>query len=224
MTVPEFHKWPKTARADSPVVVTEKLDGTNAVIWVSEDETEIAAGSRNRWLYTSKLGVEYLTTFGDNYGFGAWVHRHANMLKPRLGPGWHYGEWWGHGIARGYGLDHKIFTPFYPLDILPSTQQEGTEIRPLTVLYEGPMNHAEIQIVERSLKDHGSVAVEGYLYPEGIVIRFDHNGVRFKRVMDKTGPVKPPRDTSKPRKPQWTQEQIDAARKAAAERKEHADG
>lgn len=51
------------------------------------------AGSRSRWL----------TRGADNYGFAAWVQQNRNTLV-RLGVGLHFGEWWGSGIQRGYGL------------------------------------------------------------------------------------------------------------------------
>ena len=30
----------------------------------------------------------------------------------KLGSGYHYGEWWGHKIQRGYGLKHRVFSLF----------------------------------------------------------------------------------------------------------------
>ncbi len=45
----EFIKYPKTPRLFREIIVTEKLDGTNAQIVVNEDGT-VQAGSRNRWI------------------------------------------------------------------------------------------------------------------------------------------------------------------------------
>src|SRR6185436_19868415 len=50
------------ARLAREIVVTEKIDGTNGVVYVDEDGT-VTAGSRSRWL----------TDDGpDNFGFRAW--------------------------------------------------------------------------------------------------------------------------------------------------------
>ncbi len=81
------------------------------------------------------------------------------------------------------------------------------------------MDHHEIEDAARILLKRGSVIAPGYMHPEGLVVRFSHNGVRFKKVLDKVGPPKVRIPSDKPKKTQWTQEQIDAARAAAAERK-----
>lgn len=57
-TVDDFEGFPKISRLSQSCVITEKLDGTNAQIWISEDGT-VRAGSRNRWI----------TPADDNYGF-----------------------------------------------------------------------------------------------------------------------------------------------------------
>ena len=113
MTDTEFVEFPKIARLSREVIVTEKIDGTNAqVMIVKIDRCEdvafsrdpyfidtpdgkfgIAAGSRNRWI----------TPKDDNFGFAVWVVEHAAEIV-KLGPGRHFGEWWGSGIQRGYGL------------------------------------------------------------------------------------------------------------------------
>ena len=96
----DFVPFNKIYRLNREVIVTEKLDGTNASICVGEDGS-IRAGSRTRWISTED----------DNHGFARWVSEHVEELQ-RLGPGTHYGEWWGRGIQRGYGLDHKRFSLF----------------------------------------------------------------------------------------------------------------
>jgi hypothetical protein len=69
-------------------VITEKIDGTNASILITDDGSDIAGvGSRTRWI----------TPEDDNHGFAKWVKaNHEELLK--LGPGHHFGEWWGNGI------------------------------------------------------------------------------------------------------------------------------
>ena len=39
VTVPEFKPWPKIPRLRRSIVITEKIDGTNAIIHVAEDGT-----------------------------------------------------------------------------------------------------------------------------------------------------------------------------------------
>ena len=59
---PEFQKFPKIPRLNRGIIITEKIDGTNAQILITEDG-QIFPGSRKRWLQQ--------TGRGDNYGFRA---------------------------------------------------------------------------------------------------------------------------------------------------------
>ena len=99
--LPEFVPFPKIPRLFRPFVVTEKIDGTNASIHVLEDG-QVLAASRTRWI----------TPEADNFGFARWVHEHEEELRVGLGIGSHFGEWWGSGIQRGYGLKEKRFSLF----------------------------------------------------------------------------------------------------------------
>ena len=79
----EFKEFPKIARLSREIIVTEKIDGTNAQILITEDG-QILTGSRTRWI----------TPQDDNFGFAKWVEENkAEILK--LGQGQHFGEWWG---------------------------------------------------------------------------------------------------------------------------------
>src|SRR5436305_1822690 len=88
----EFNAFPKIARLNRECVITEKIDGTNASILIDEDGV-VMAGSRTRWI----------TPENDNFGFAKWVEANKSELM-KLGVGHHFGEWWGSGIQRGYGL------------------------------------------------------------------------------------------------------------------------
>ena len=88
----EFQDFPKMARLARDVIVTEKIDGTNAQVCIAEDGT-LLAGSRTRWI----------TPADDNFGFAAWVEAHRDELLT-LGPGRHLDEWGGAAIHRGHGL------------------------------------------------------------------------------------------------------------------------
>lgn len=91
----EFKPWPKTPRLFRSILITEKIDGTNAAVIITSDGT-VAAQSRNRLVTPGKLT--------DNYGFARWVEENADELRDVLGTGHHYGEWYGSGIGRNYGL------------------------------------------------------------------------------------------------------------------------
>ena len=95
-----FEAFPKIARLSREIVITEKIDGTNAQIYITEDG-KIQAGSRNR----------IITPEQDNFGFARWVEEnHEDLLL--LGEGRHFGEWWGQGIQRRYNLEEKRFSLF----------------------------------------------------------------------------------------------------------------
>ena len=103
---PEFQGFRKIARLSRDAIISEKIDGTNGLIYI--DETgNIFAGSRNRWLWNSIEPEKMI----NNHGFGLWVKDNQEELK-KLGKGYHYGEFWGKGIQRGYGLEEKRFSLF----------------------------------------------------------------------------------------------------------------
>ena len=66
MSEPTFQAFPSIPRLFRECMITEKLDGTNRVVWISDDGAEIRAGSRSRWI----------TQDEDNFGFARWVEEH----------------------------------------------------------------------------------------------------------------------------------------------------
>lgn len=230
MNLPEFRRFPKISRLASPVVVTEKIDGTNGVVHVT-DEGEVLAGSRTQWL-----------VYSDNYGFGRWVGDNADDLAAMLGPGTHYGEWFGRGIQRGYGLAEKRFYLFqtgrYRAALYPDTEppadgcetfepiaMKGGAIGLVPVIFTAvefmPEHVEQIADAVRLLGSRIRTAEDQqYDRPEGFVVFFEHNRTVFKVVLDKAGPPKAPRDPNRPAKTPWTPEMIEAARRAAAEASE----
>lgn len=162
MTEPEFRAWPSTPRLFRDIVITEKIDGTNACVIVSEDGSEIWAQSRKK----------LITPDSDNAGFARWVADNAGVLGDVLGPGYHYGEWWGSKIQRTYGLVNgdKRFSLFnvnryedLELDMVP-----GLGVVPR--IYEGKFSQAAIDFHLAALRDDGSYAAPGFMNPEGIVV------------------------------------------------------
>lgn len=160
------------ARYSREVIVTEKIDGTNAQILITEDGG-FFTGSRTRWI----------TPENDNFGFSRWAHEHKDELMA-LGSGRHFGEWWGSGIQRGYGLQkgEKRFSLF-------NVARWGNE-RPaccgvVPILWRGDFGSLNVVEVMTSLRENGSHVVQGFMNPEGIVIFHTKGNFSLKKTFDK---------------------------------------
>jgi len=159
-----FQKFSKIPRFFRDIEITEKIDGTNAQVHILDNGQILAAG-RNK----------YLTIEDDNYGFAKWVSENADMLL-ELGPGRHYGEWYGHRINRNYGLMTRklaLFNRDRWAGVLGSD-------RVVPQLYVGPFSENAVRDAMDRLLRHGSCAVPGFLNPEGIVIRHLASGHLYK--------------------------------------------
>lgn len=167
-----FVEFPKMPRLTREIIVTEKIDGTNAQVFINDDG-EILAGSRNRWV----------TPDADNYGFARWVEDHRNELAA-LGPGRHFGEWWGSGIQRRYGLTggDKRFSLFN-VARWGADRPECCSVVP--VLYRGLFDTAAIDAALESLRTNGSLAAPGFMNPEGVVVFHVAGNVGFKKTIHK---------------------------------------
>lgn len=185
--MPEFKGWPKIPRLHKDIIVTEKIDGTNGCIVIHrfpkgenvhghdilplgecfmEDESVLAMYAQSR--------KRLLTRETDNYGFAKWVQENAAALFT-LGEGYHYGEWWGGGIQRGYGLDKddKRFSLFVPGKY--TEQIEGgtlpSNVAEVPIIGQhGEFNSVRVEEMFRDLMETGSKAAPGYMDPEGIMI------------------------------------------------------
>lgn len=166
----DFVEFPKMPRLSREVVVTEKIDGTNAQICITEDGG-FYVGSRTRWI----------TPDADNFGFATWAYANRDELM-QLGPGSHFGEWWGCGIQRKYGLDHKRFSLFN-VDRWGDSRPACCHVVP--VLYRGVMDTFEIETCLQRLAFEGSAAAPGFMKPEGIVVYHIAGRVGFKKTIEK---------------------------------------
>jgi len=166
----EFKPFPKIPRMRRELVVTEKIDGTNALVWVSDDGTEVKAGSRSRWV----------TPQADNAGFARWVEENRDELV-KLGPGYHYGEFWGRGIQRGYGLDHKRFSLFNVGRWTDENTPACCHVVP--VLARG-VGERVVEEALNTLREHGSIAAPGFMNPEGVVVYHTAAGTLAKVLME----------------------------------------
>lgn len=167
----EFEPFPKIPRLRRDCVVTEKIDGTNACVGITP-EGEIFAGSRSRWVTPGKTS--------DNHGFAAWVEGNKDELL-KLGPGRHYGEWWGHGIQRRYGLTDKRFSLF--------NRGRWADERPaccdvVPMLFAGEFSSSVVDDCVKRLRYGGSLAAPGFENPEGVVVFMLSSGHLYKVLCD----------------------------------------
>lgn len=167
-----FEPFPKIARLNRNCVISEKLDGNNAQIIITKSGDMFCA-SRTR----------LITPEDDNYGFARWAYgNRADLMK--LGPGRHFGEWWGNGIQRGYGLKEKRFSLFNV------ARWRDDAVRPacchvVPVLYSGNFHSHDIGDAMMLLGSQGSVAAPGFMKPEGVVVWHEAARVLFKVTLEK---------------------------------------
>jgi hypothetical protein len=188
---PEFSEFPKMARLSRECIITEKIDGTNAQIYITEDG-QFFTGSRTRWI----------TPENDNFGFSAWAHAHKDELM-KLGPGRHFGEWWGSGIQRNYGLTNgeRRFSLFnvqrWCLNGTKPKQIRGADPRVVKIqeelpacvglvpiLHRGRFNTAVCIAALTDLRLTGSQAALGFMKPEGIVCFHVAANIGFKQTIE----------------------------------------
>lgn len=171
----EFKEFNKIPRLSREMIITEKIDGTNGLIFIGKfDQEPFLVGSRNRWITPGKST--------DNSGFAAWAYDNKDELM-KLGPGYHYGEWWGRGIQRGYGLTEKRFSLFNVGRWNEENKPSCCHVVP--VLFTGIFNTDTAESWIRVLKSQGSMAAPGYMNPEGIVIFHTASGYLFKKTIEK---------------------------------------
>lgn len=169
----KFQPFPKIQRLFREIIITEKIDGTNAQVVVSEDGETVRAASRKRWI----------TPDDDNFGFARWVEANAEELR-RLGPGRHFGEWWGAGIQRGYGLAEKRFSLF---NVSRWREDRPACCHVVPVLYEGVFSEEAVREALDRLRLHGSEAAPGFADPEGVIVFHARASVLFKHTLGGDG-------------------------------------
>jgi len=198
-----FKKFPKITRLNKDVIVTEKIDGTNATVFIEDFKTNqdgdevivsssllsnktvaIRAGSRNRWL----------TPKDDNFGFLKWVSENAEILA-NLRPGWHRGEWYGKGIQHGYGLEEKRLALFNPYEFqhkfYASLKDAAGNLQLLAlkallqtvpIITIGPIDTAP-KFAMKKLQTEGSQMVPGQK-AEGIIVYNPNSKTYYKDTFD----------------------------------------
>jgi len=203
----DFESFPKMARFSREVIITEKIDGTNAQILIVPAKdcpydasnppvvagdlmdpaaVNIYAGSRTRWLQPGKVT--------DNYHFAEWVSENAEDLK-KLGPGRHFGEWWGAGIQRRYAQTGKHFSLFnagrwHPsvigavYEVVEGAWRDGPNCCGVVpTIYKGEFTGSCVYSACDFLRSVGSVAAPGFMDPEGIIVYHTAGKVGFKKTL-----------------------------------------
>lgn len=165
MTV-EFVPFPKMPRLNRNMQITEKVDGTNACVIIT-DEGALGAQSRKRMIFPEQ----------DNMGFASWAYANRIELVELLGPGRHYGEWYGSKVCGNpYGLDHKrfaLFDPFrYEDEAGPFWHPVGDAVvHTVPLLYIGPFSSGVANMYADNLKSAGSQLPGCHGKPaEGVVV------------------------------------------------------
>lgn len=185
----EFEEFQKIARLKRECMISEKIDGTNAQIFIApmpelcgalsiaeRDGLAMFAGSRTR----------YITPTDDNHGFAKWVLAHADELWT-LGEGRHFGEWWGNGVQRGYGLPNgdKRFSLFNAWRWNDDNPNRPACCHVVPNLYTGPFSTDVTSTQLERLRTLGSVAAPGFMKPEGICIYLSSARTYFKQTLEK---------------------------------------
>lgn len=205
----EFVEFPKMARLSRDVIVTEKIDGTNAQVYIAPMDdylkaTEAVATNGDLFMFAGSRS-RYITPDADNFGFARWVKEHADELWT-LGSGRHFGEWWGSGIQRGYGLEKgdKRFSLFnvgrWALHgteprIIPSGDPRVLKYQDVLpacvglvpVIYRGTFDSfmGHVDDILENLARYGSQAAPGFMKPEGIVAFHVAGNIGFKKTIEK---------------------------------------
>ena len=89
----EFKPYPKTPRLRRTIVITEKIDGTNAQIQFDE-HGDILVGSRKRQIFPEGTvrdpnRLDKYVKATDNFGFAHWAYDNKEALFEFLGEGCH---------------------------------------------------------------------------------------------------------------------------------------
>lgn len=172
-----IEKLDKCSLPHGKIIITEKIDGTNAHILIGPDDT-FKTFSRTR----------EITPEDDNYGFAKWAYSRKETLiqvfskegeEVRI-----YGEWYGPGIAPkcAYNITEPRFALFSaPLDRAGDFSiLHRVDIVP--TLYTGEYSKDIVDKVMQTLQEHGSYISKGFMRPEGIVIHFLEQDERYKRT------------------------------------------
>ena len=169
----DFQPFRKVPRLSRECTITEKIDGTNACVFNGENG-EFLVAKRSAWI----------TPEDDNHGFAKWAYAHHDELVT-LGPGYHFGEWWGKGINKRYPMvAEKTFSLFNV------HKWADAAVRPpccsvVPTLWTGLFTSEAVEAVIQSLRATGSVAAPGCMNPEGVMVYHHAANAYFKKTLER---------------------------------------
>lgn len=147
-------------------------------VFLDDEERAFVVGAQSR--------KRLITPGSDNYGFARYVWENAGTLVELLGSGRHYGEWWGQGIQRRYGMSRKVFSLFNTHRWGPAIRDASGEPHPfgdkgraigldvVPVLYVGSFRSDAVAETLDQLCADGSYAARRYGVkfddPEGVIV------------------------------------------------------
>lgn len=194
-----FKEFPKIPRLNREIVITEKIDGTNAALVIVQ---EFEVSSQPGGPFTERVNThpyeiarasglvmfaqsrsKFIKPGEDNFGFATWAAENSTELF-KLGPGEHYGEWWGAGINKRYQGAPKKFSLFNThkwSDV--NTRPTVCDVVP--TLYQGPFSQSRIDQALTGLRERGSVVWPACTKPEGIIIYHTAAKQLFKVTCEK---------------------------------------
>jgi hypothetical protein len=167
-----FTAWPKISHLYRPVLITEKIDGTNAAIGVKPDG-RVYAQSRKR----------VITPEQDNHGFARFVAENEDEIRELLGEGLHFGEWYGPGIGKRYSLSGKQLKQFALFNVKRwANEPLPTGITTVPLLYDRTFDDSIVQLCLDDLRNQGSRS--GASRAEGLIVYFTQSNTSFKVTLE----------------------------------------
>lgn len=177
----EFVDFGKIARfrdTYNPVTISEKIDGSQGGLNFDADGN-LTVQSRKKVLDADN---------GD--GFFNWATENRESLFRDLGPGVHFGEWYGRKIQRTYGLDHKRFALFNAARFRDA-EFETLNLETVPLLFHGVVGDLGVDLYVDAALDYlnhyGSAAVPGFRNYEGVVVFFTSNRTGYKVIVNGKG-------------------------------------
>jgi len=180
------------------VTVTEKIDGSNSAVRIRPfnidddridqvDTVSIDGEKYTLWAQSRKRLLQPVKE-KDNFGFARWVYDNAPALVRVLGPGDHYGEWWGSGIQRSYGLSEKRFSLFNAprwSEVLSPTEalSEVSNLYIVPLLFKGRFYDLDTKSLRDDLVENGSKVVPGFK-SEGMVVYLREVNASYKVLLE----------------------------------------
>jgi hypothetical protein len=197
MSEVEFVGFPSLARLNRDMTITEKIDGTNAGVHVTPlipyddmmdwgDDRGVVTVGGSTYRVTAQSRKRLIYPGDDNFGFASWVEKNGKDLAKVLGEGLHFGEWWGSGVQRGYGLTkgERRFSLFNTLRWRDTNLSEVEGLGMVPELFVGSFSTNTIETVKYELQVTGSQASKGFMNPEGLVVFHHASRSAYKTTYD----------------------------------------